>query len=185
MWDREQPLLMTVAEVTDILRTTPKAIYMMAARQQLPGVVRSGRRRAYPPGRSSGAVHLGVGRDLDGSERQLAYDEVRRRLGGEAEKCEAVDMVPAVLADAGIPLPNRQVEDAASHAGGTRSQVRSAPQLGVRQGEVLMEPGSRRDNLYRWRANDTEAAEPPGEATGRLVDSAALLPRLLPLRRRA
>jgi excisionase family DNA binding protein len=38
------PLLVTVDEVADLLRTTPTAVYAMVARQQIPGVTRLGRR---------------------------------------------------------------------------------------------------------------------------------------------
>ena len=38
------PLLLTFEEVAALLRTTPKAIYAMAQRRQLPGVLRIGRR---------------------------------------------------------------------------------------------------------------------------------------------
>ena len=38
------PDLLTVAEVATALRTTPKAVYAMVERGQLPGVVRLGRR---------------------------------------------------------------------------------------------------------------------------------------------
>ncbi len=38
------PHLLTLAEVADLLRTSPKATYAMIARGQLPGVVRIGRR---------------------------------------------------------------------------------------------------------------------------------------------
>ena len=38
------PLLLNVAEVADILRTTPTAVYAMVERGQLPGVTRLGRR---------------------------------------------------------------------------------------------------------------------------------------------
>lgn len=38
------PLLLTVDEVADLLRTTRRAIYVMIARQHLPGVVRIRRR---------------------------------------------------------------------------------------------------------------------------------------------
>ena len=38
------PMLLTVPEVAALLRTSPKAIYSMAERGQLPGVVRVGRR---------------------------------------------------------------------------------------------------------------------------------------------
>ena len=40
----EHPLLLTIEEVADLLRTTPKAIYVMIARNRLPGVTRLGRR---------------------------------------------------------------------------------------------------------------------------------------------
>jgi excisionase family DNA binding protein len=36
--------LLTVDETADFLRTTPKAVYHMAERGQLPGIVRIGRR---------------------------------------------------------------------------------------------------------------------------------------------
>lgn len=36
--------LLTVEETAELLRTTPKSIYNMVERQQLPGVVRVGRR---------------------------------------------------------------------------------------------------------------------------------------------
>ena len=36
---------MTVAEVADLLRTTPAAIYAKIERHQLPGVIKLGRRR--------------------------------------------------------------------------------------------------------------------------------------------
>lgn len=40
----DSPKLMTAAEVADLLRTTRGAIYAMADRRQLPGVIRVGRR---------------------------------------------------------------------------------------------------------------------------------------------
>ena len=39
-----EPSFMTVPEVGDLLRTTPKAIYTMVERGQLPGVTRIGKR---------------------------------------------------------------------------------------------------------------------------------------------
>jgi len=41
---RELPLLLTADETAALLRTTRKAIYVMAARKQLPGVTHVGRR---------------------------------------------------------------------------------------------------------------------------------------------
>ncbi len=41
---RNWPLLLTVPETAEVLRTTPKAIYAMAGRGQLPGVTRVRRR---------------------------------------------------------------------------------------------------------------------------------------------
>ena len=41
---RNWPLLLTVRETAEVLRTTPKAIYAMAGRGQLPGVTRVRRR---------------------------------------------------------------------------------------------------------------------------------------------
>ena len=41
------PDLLTVAEVAAALRTTPKAVYAMAERAQLPGIVRLGRRLRF------------------------------------------------------------------------------------------------------------------------------------------
>jgi excisionase family DNA binding protein len=38
------PALLTVAEVASVLRTSPKAVYAMAERMQLPGLTRIGRR---------------------------------------------------------------------------------------------------------------------------------------------
>jgi len=38
------PLLLTVPEAAELLRTTPLAVYAMVARGQLPGVTRLGRR---------------------------------------------------------------------------------------------------------------------------------------------
>ena len=38
------PTLLTSSEVADALRTTRKAVYAMVERQQIPGVVRLGRR---------------------------------------------------------------------------------------------------------------------------------------------
>ena len=38
------PVLLTPEETADLLRTTRKAIYVMAERGQLPGVIRIGRR---------------------------------------------------------------------------------------------------------------------------------------------
>jgi excisionase family DNA binding protein len=40
----EHPLLLTIDEVAELLRTTSKAIYVMIARNRLPGVTRLGRR---------------------------------------------------------------------------------------------------------------------------------------------
>lgn len=41
---RAFPLLLTVAEAADLLRTTRRAIYAMVERRQLPGVIRVRRR---------------------------------------------------------------------------------------------------------------------------------------------
>jgi len=41
------PLLFTVTETAELLRTSPKAIYAMVARGQLPGVIRIGRRLLF------------------------------------------------------------------------------------------------------------------------------------------
>jgi excisionase family DNA binding protein len=41
---RGSPVLWTVKETADLLRTTPKAVYAMVERRQLPGVTRIGRR---------------------------------------------------------------------------------------------------------------------------------------------
>ena len=41
---RELPMLLTVDEAADLLRTTRRAIYVMIERRQLPGVVRIRRR---------------------------------------------------------------------------------------------------------------------------------------------
>jgi excisionase family DNA binding protein len=41
---REFPVLLTVDDAADLLRTTPRAIYVMVDRGQLPGVTRIGRR---------------------------------------------------------------------------------------------------------------------------------------------
>lgn len=38
------PLYLTVGETADLLRTTPKAVYSMIDRGQLPGVTRIGKR---------------------------------------------------------------------------------------------------------------------------------------------
>ena len=38
------PMLLTVDEAAELLRTSRRAIYMMLERQQLPGVTRIGRR---------------------------------------------------------------------------------------------------------------------------------------------
>lgn len=44
-WMRgQQPVLLTVDEAADLLRTTKRATYAMIERRQLPGVVRIGRR---------------------------------------------------------------------------------------------------------------------------------------------
>jgi len=41
---RTMPVLLTVGEAADLLRTTRRAIYAMVARRQLPGVIRIRRR---------------------------------------------------------------------------------------------------------------------------------------------
>jgi excisionase family DNA binding protein len=38
------PVLLTVDEAAELLRTTPRAIYAMVERRQIPGVIRSRRR---------------------------------------------------------------------------------------------------------------------------------------------
>jgi len=43
-WNRELPLLLNVDETATILRTSRMAVYAMAARGQLPGLTRLGRR---------------------------------------------------------------------------------------------------------------------------------------------
>jgi excisionase family DNA binding protein len=45
--DLSAPLLLTVPEVGKLLRTTPKAIYAMAERGRLPGIVRIGSRLLF------------------------------------------------------------------------------------------------------------------------------------------
>ena len=47
MPNRPLPQLLTTTEVAGLLRTSQKAIYAMAARGQLPGVTRIGRRLLY------------------------------------------------------------------------------------------------------------------------------------------
>jgi excisionase family DNA binding protein len=42
--ERTLPVLVTVDEAADLLRTSRRAIYMMLERRQLPGVTRIGRR---------------------------------------------------------------------------------------------------------------------------------------------
>jgi excisionase family DNA binding protein len=42
--ERDLPLLLTVDETAQVLRTTRRAIYVMRSRGQLPGVTRIGRR---------------------------------------------------------------------------------------------------------------------------------------------
>ena len=42
--ERTLPVLITVDETADLLRTTRRAIYIMLERRQLPGVTRIGRR---------------------------------------------------------------------------------------------------------------------------------------------
>jgi excisionase family DNA binding protein len=44
MTEGELPVLLTVAETATVLRMTPKAVYAMIERGQLPGVTRIGRR---------------------------------------------------------------------------------------------------------------------------------------------
>jgi len=44
---KDLPFLLTVQEVAQLLRTTPKAVYTMAERAQLPGIVRVGRRLLF------------------------------------------------------------------------------------------------------------------------------------------
>ncbi len=41
------PFLLTVADVAALLRTTPKAIYIMVERHQVEGVVRIGKRLLF------------------------------------------------------------------------------------------------------------------------------------------
>ena len=41
------PVLLTVDEAADLLRTTRRAIYVMVDRRQLPGVTRIGRRLLF------------------------------------------------------------------------------------------------------------------------------------------
>ena len=43
-WETRLPLLLTIDEAADLLRTSRRAIYAMIARRQLPGVVRIRRR---------------------------------------------------------------------------------------------------------------------------------------------
>ncbi len=38
------PTLLTMEEVAQVLRTSPRAVYAMVGRKQLPGVIRIGRR---------------------------------------------------------------------------------------------------------------------------------------------
>jgi len=44
MTETDLPIFLTVTETAAVLRTTPKAVYAMIERGQLPGVVRIGRR---------------------------------------------------------------------------------------------------------------------------------------------
>lgn len=47
MTGHDLPLLLTVDELAELLRTTPQAVYVAAARAQLPGKVRIGRRLLF------------------------------------------------------------------------------------------------------------------------------------------
>lgn len=45
--NREDKLLLNTAEVSDLLRTTPSAIYALVNRGKIPGVIRLGRRLLF------------------------------------------------------------------------------------------------------------------------------------------
>ena len=51
---RSMPMLLTVDDAADLLRTTKQAIYAMIERRQLPGVIRIGRRVLF---RSDALLH--------------------------------------------------------------------------------------------------------------------------------
>jgi len=61
------PLLLTVAEVAEILRTSKKAVYCAADRGSLPGAVRVGRRLLVR--RRELLESLGIGRGSSGDTR--------------------------------------------------------------------------------------------------------------------
>ena len=44
---RDLPLFMTASEIADLLRTTPKAVYTMNDRGQIPGATRLGKRLLF------------------------------------------------------------------------------------------------------------------------------------------
>lgn len=59
-----EPLLLTVAETAELLRTTPKAVYHLAERAKLPGAVRVGARLLVR--RRDLLASLGLGRGSSG-----------------------------------------------------------------------------------------------------------------------
>lgn len=61
------PLLLTIPEVADILRTSPKAVYCMASEGKLPGLVKVGRRTLVRRGELLRS--LGIGRGSSGDNR--------------------------------------------------------------------------------------------------------------------
>ena len=87
------------------------------------------------------------GRDVDIPESQLTYDALTRRLtlaGGSRQEAEARRALPDVLAAieaASEPLGVRDIQDALRDSGHSRTCVRNAAKLGIRENAITTRPG--------------------------------------------
>jgi len=96
------------------------------------------------------------GRDVDMSERKLAYDADTRRLtidGGsrhDAAKRETLDDVLSVLREVPEPLAQTHLVERVRQGGERpRKQIREAIALGIANGDIVTEPGPRRALLHK------------------------------------
>lgn len=104
---------------------------------------------------SSARFLTAYGRDVDQPESELLYDPLTRHLTisegsrRDASTREALEAIVAVLSADGVAMSGRGIKAALEDSEYAKHTIDAALRQGVRDGQLLVEPGARRAKLYR------------------------------------
>lgn len=111
------------------------------------------------------------GRDVDVSERQLAYDRATRRVtiaGGSRRQMKtqgALDAITDLLRTSANALSGRGIKEALASTSHGRDMIDAALVAGVQRGRLAVETGTRNAKLYRVSECPAVSGSPPGHST--------------------